>query len=331
MAGVLKQQITDRWAIYNADCMDVLRALPDASIHGSIYSPPFTGLYHYSSSERDHSNVRTTAEFQAKYGFVIDEIHRVLIPGRTVAVHAAPVPSGNSGKDSLSDFPGDVIRMHQERGFDWIARHVIWKEPLAVRLRTMSKNLAHQTIVNDAAYGGVASADELLIFRKRGTAEIPIQHPTGMHDYAGSVPVPAELARYRQWDGKQTSNLYSHWIWRRYASSIWDDIRIDRVLPFRDAKEEDDEKHVHPLQLDVIARYVQLRTMPGERVLTPYMGVGSEVFETVRQGRVGVGIELKPSYYVQAERNMAEVDREITDPDQIDFSALSEEAIEGVA
>lgn len=327
MAGVLNQEITDRYAIYNADCMDVMRALPDASIHGAIYSPPFTGLYHYSSSERDHSNVRTTAEFQVKYGFVIDELARLIIPGRTVAVHAAPVPSGNTGKDALADFPGDVIRMHQERGFDWIARHVIWKEPLAVRNRTMAKNLAHKTIVDDAAYAGVASADELLIFRRRGGSAIPITHPTGLHDYAGSTPVPAELAQYRGWDGAQTGNRYSHWIWRRYASSVWDDIRIDRVLPFRDAKDEDDEKHVHPLQLDVIARYLQLRTLPGERVLTPYMGVGSEVFETVRQGRFGIGIELKPSYYVQAQRNMAHVDDEITDVDQIDLTALETEAL----
>lgn len=320
MAGVLKQQITDRWAIYNADCMDVLAALPSCSIDGSIYSPPFTGLYLYSSSDRDHSNVRTTAEFQQVYGFVIDEVHRVLKPGRTVGVHAAPVPSGNSGKDSLSDFPGDVIRMHQERGFDWVARHVIWKEPLAVRLRTMSKNLAHQTIVDDAAYAGVASADELLIFRKRGGSPSPIQHPTGLHHYAGSIPVPADLARFRGWTGKQTANKYSQWIWRRYASSIWDDIRIDRVLPFRDAKDEDDEKHVHPLQLDVIERYLELRTRPGERVLTPYMGVGSEVFAAVQLGRFGIGAELKPSYYMQAERNMAAVDREMTDVEQLDFS-----------
>jgi len=331
MAGVLAQQITDRWAIYNADCMDVLAAIPNSSIHGTIYSPPFTGLYRYSSSDRDLSNARTTAEFAQHYGLVIDEIARVTIPGRTVGVHAAPVPSGNSGKDSLDDFPGDVIRMHQERGFDWIARHVIWKEPLAVRNRTMAKNLAHKTIVDDAAYAGVASADELLIFRKRGGSEFPIQHPSGLHNYAGSTPVPAELSQYRGWEGKQTSNRYSHWIWRRYASSIWDDIRIDRVLPFRDAKDEDDEKHVHPLQLDVIARYLQLRTLPGERVLTPFMGVGSEVFESVKHGRFGIGAELKPSYYVQAERNLAAVDREQTDPDQIDFAALEEDGFGGDA
>lgn len=321
--AVLSQQITDRWAIYNADAMDVMASMPPETIHGCIYSPPFSGLYQYSSSDRDLSNVRNYCEFFEQYKYFVDEIERLLIPGRTVAVHAAPVPSGNSGKDSLTDFPGDVIRLHVERGFDWVARHVIWKEPLAVRNRTMAKNLAHKTIVDDAAYAGVASADELLVFRKRGGSPLPIQHPSGLHDYAGSTPVPADLARFRGWEGKQTENRYSHWIWRRYASSVWDDIRIDRVLPFRDARDEDDEKHVHPLQLDVIARYLQLRTLPGERVLTPFMGVGSEVFESVRQGRFGIGVELKPSYYVQAERNMAAVDREMTDVDQLDLTGAT--------
>lgn len=321
MAGVLNQEINDRWAIYNANSMDVLPTLPPETFHGCIYSPPFGGgLYQYSSHDGDLSNVRDYEEFFEGYKYFVDEIERLLIPGRTVAVHAMPIPSGNTGRDALTDFPGDVIRLHQQRGFDWIARHVIWKEPLAVRNRTMAKNLAHKTIVDDAAFAGVASADELLIFRKRGGSGAPIHHPSGLHDYAGATPVPAELAAYRGWTGKQTENRYSHWIWRRYASSVWDDIRIDRVLPFRDARDEDDEKHVHPLQLDVIARYLQLRTLPGERVLTPFMGVGSEVFESVRQGRIGVGIELKPSYYVQAVRNLAAVDREDWDPEALDFS-----------
>lgn len=323
MAGVLKQTITDRFAIYNGDCMDVLASIPSDSIHGSIYSPPFVGLYRYSSSDRDHSNANSVDEFLTMYGFVVAEIGRVLIPGRTVGVHAAVVPSGNSGKDALYDFPGDVIRLHEQHGLRFVARHVIWKEPLAVRLRTMAKNLAHATIVKDAAFGGVAAPDELLIFRKPGEDE-PITHPTGLHDYAGATPVPADLERYRGWTGNQIENRYSHWIWRRYASSVWDDIRIDRVLPFRDAKDEDDEKHVHPLQRDVIARYLQLRTREGERVFTPYMGVGSEIYEAVRQGRFGIGAELKPSYFAQAERNMAAVDDAEHENEEIDFDALAE-------
>lgn len=225
---------------------------------------------------------------------------------------AAPVPTGNTGggRDGLIDFPGDVIRAHQAAGWIWIARHAIWKEPLAVRNRTMQKNLSHKTICDDGAMGGVASADELLVFRKPG-AEVPVTHPLGLtNGYAGSEPVPAELLRYRGMDGDQKTNRYSHWIWRRYASSVWDDIRLDRVLPFRESRDEDDEKHVHPLQLDVIERYLDLRTMPGERIVTPFMGVGSEVFAAVQMGRMGIGSELKPSYYTQALRNLAAVDAE---------------------
>jgi hypothetical protein len=314
MAGVKDSQITDRWAIYNADAMDVMATMPDESIHASIYSPPFAGLYHYSSSDRDVSNARTYDEFREHYGMFVDEIFRLTKPGRMTAVHAAPIPSSNTGRDSLFDFPGDVIRMHTDAGWDWVSRHVIWKEPLAVRLRTMQKNLAHKTICEDGAAGGVASADELLIFRKGGGDPLPVTHPTGLDFYAGAETPPAALLKYKNWPGPQTGNRYSQWVWRHYASSVWDDIRLDRVLPFRDAKDPDDEKHVHPLQLDVIARFVQLRTEPGEVVFTPFMGVGSEVYESVRLGRVGVGVELKPSYYVQAVRNLeaVDVDREET-------------------
>ena len=321
MAGVLDQAITDRYAIYNGDSMDLMATMPDQSIHASIYSPPFAGLYVYSSSDRDVSNARNYEEFREHYGMFVAEIHRLTKPGRLTAVHAAPIPSSNTGRDSYFDFPGDVIRLHEEHGWDWIARHVIWKEPLAVRNRTMAKNLAHKTICEDAKYAGVASADELLIFRKRGEGD-PIEHPTGLDYYAGSESVPADLHRYRNWSGKQTGNRYSHWIWRRYASSIWDDVRMDHVLPFRDAKDPDDEKHVHPLQLDVIARFVQLRTMPGEVVFTPFMGVGSEVYESVRLGRVGIGCELKPSYFQQAVRNLESVDVDQVDqPSLLDFAA----------
>ena len=307
MAGVLNSQITDRWAIYNGDSMDVMASMPDESIHASIYSPPFAGLYIYSSNDRDVSNARNYGEFREHYGMFVKEIYRLTKPGRLTAVHAAPIPSGNSGRDALFDFPGDVIRLHEENGWEWVARHAIWKEPLAVRLRTMQKNLAHKTIVDDAAAGGVASADELLIFRKPGEGE-PVEHPHGLDEYAGAEPIPSDLLPFRRWEGKQTAYKYSQWIWRHYASSVWDDIRLDRVLPFRDSRDPDDEKHVHPLQLDVIARFVQLRTRPGEVVFTPFMGVGSEVYESVRLGRVGVGCELKPSYYEQAVRNLAAVD-----------------------
>lgn len=308
MGSVNDQLVTDRYAIYNADSMEVMSALPDESIHGSIYSPPFGGLYHYSSDDRDLSNARNYDEFFEQYEYFVRELWRLTKPGRTSAVHAAVVPTGNTGSDAYIDFPGDVIRLHQRIGWKFIARHVIWKEPLAVRNRTLAKNLAHKTIVDDGALGGVAAADELLIFRKPGSGH-PVAHPNGLFgEYAGEEQVPHELHKFRAWSGDQKLNRYSHWIWRRYASSVWDDVRIGRVLPFQDSKDEDDEKHVHPLQLDVIERYLDLRTMPGERVLTPFMGVGSEVFAAVRMGRYGIGAELKPSYYRQAVANLQNVD-----------------------
>jgi hypothetical protein len=199
MAGVLDQQITDRWAIYNADALDVMAAMPDKSIHGSIYSPPFAGLYIYSSNDRDVSNARDYAEFREHYGMFVKELHRLTLPGRTTGVHVAPVPSSNSGTDSLFDFPGDVIRLHEANGWDWIGRHAIWKEPLAVRNRTMQHNLSHRTIVEDGAMGGVASADELLIFRKHGETTQPAVHPTGLDYYAGSEEVPGDLHKFRNW------------------------------------------------------------------------------------------------------------------------------------
>ena len=315
------QLITDRYAIYNADCMDVMTQFPSESIHLSVYSPPFGGLYHYSSSERDLSNARDYDEFFEHYRYIIGELSRLTMPGRITAVHCMDVPTGNSGKDALTDFPGDINRAHKPHGFDYIARYHVWKEPLGVRNRTLAKNLAHKTIVDDSSRCSVASADYLLVFRKRGDNPTPIAHPTGLTEYAGERQMPAELLPYRNWTGKQTENRFSHWIWRQYASAFWDDVRIGRVLPFRESKDEDDEKHMHPLQLDVIHRVLQLWSNPGERVLTPFMGVGSEVYEAVATERFGVGIELKPSYYRQAIKNLKSLDDE-----QVEDIALFEDA-----
>jgi DNA modification methylase len=302
--AVADQEVTEGFAIYCGDCMEVMPTLPDDSVHLSIYSPPFAGLYHYTSSARDLSNCTSYEEFFEHYAFVVEEIHRVTMPGRMSCVHAMDTPTGNSGGDALRDFPGDIIRLHRDRGWDYVARYHVWKEPLAVRNRTMKKDLAHRTIVEDSTRCSVASADYLLVFRKRGENPIPVTHPEGLMEYAGSRMIPEELLRYRGWTGKQTENRYSHWIWRQYASAFWDDVRINRVLPFREARDDEDERHVHPLQLDVIDRCLVLWSNPGESVLTPFMGVGSEVYGAVRAGRHGLGVELKPSYYRQAVKNV---------------------------
>jgi hypothetical protein len=168
----------------------------------------------------------------------------------------------------------------------------------------MSKALAHRQICEDSTLTNVAAADYLIPFRKKGTNPQPVTHPTGLHEYAGEREVPSDLNRYRGWTGKQTENRYSHWIWRNYASCFWDDIRLERVLPYEESKDEQDERHQHPLQLDVIDRSIVLWSNPGDVVLTPFMGVGSEVYGAVSAGRKGVGCELKPSYYKQAVKNL---------------------------
>lgn len=301
--AVIDQQLTGNYAIYNGDCCEVLPSMPDESVHLSVYSPPFCGLYNYSSSEHDMSNCRTYEEFFEHYSFLVDQIHRLTIKGRISAVHCMDTPAAVGG--GLDDFPGDIVRLHKAKGFEYLGRHVVWKEPLGVRNRTMARGLAHKQIVDDSALCDLAHADFLLLFKKKGDNPIPIPHPVGLMHYAGEREIPADLLKYRGWTGKQTENRYSHWIWRQYASAFWDDIRINNVLPFKEARDENDVKHPHPLQLDVIERLIVLRSNPGETVLEPYLGVGSGVYQAVKCGRRGIGVELKPSYYRQAVQNIA--------------------------
>jgi len=308
--AVADQVVTDRYALYCGDCCEVMPTMPENSVHLSVYSPPFGGLYHYSSSERDLSNSRDYDEFFAHYEFVVRGLNRVTMPGRLTGVHCMDVPSGNTGNDHLRDFPGDIIRLHERCGFRYIARYHVWKEPLGVRNRTMVKSLAHKMIVDDASRCTVASADYLLMFRKDGRNTIPITHPNGLMDYAGERQIPSDVLHYRGHAGNQIENRYSHWIWRQYASAFWDDVRIDRVLPYREARDAEDEKHIHPLQLDVIDRCVVLWSNPDETVFTPFMGVGSEAYGAVMNGRRAMGVELKPSYYRQAVKNVASASSE---------------------
>lgn len=305
--AVMDQKVTEKYAVYCGDSMEVMAALPEGRIHLSVYSPPFGGLYHYSSSERDLSNCDSYEDFFNQYAYFIREIYRITMPGRMTAVHCADIPSGNSGNDHLTDFTGDIIRAHQKEGWLYVARYAVWKEPFGVRLRTMAKGLAHKTIVEDSSKCTNAAADYLVVFRKKGDNPEPIAHPNGLNEYgyAGAREIPKELQKHKDFTGNQIENRYSHWIWRQYASAFWDDVRLDRVLPFQESRDEEDEKHVHPLQLDVIERIMVLWSNPGDTVLTPFMGVGSEVYAAVRLGRKGIGAELKPSYYSQALKNLA--------------------------
>ena len=314
--AIENQIVTDKYAIYCGDCVEVLRDLPSNSIHLTGYSPPFCGLFNYSSSENDMSNCRSYEEFFRHYEFLVKEISRITMPGRMTAVHCMDVPGK---KDDLIDFPGDIIRLHQKHGFKYHARYAIWKEPLRVAIRTRSKGLTHRQLVKDSAFSNNAGADYLLVLRNTGENKVPIVKPGGLQKYVGEREVPeyfttpdgktypakAFMAE-SHWKDAQTNKL-AHWIWQQYASSFWDDIRVNRVLPYKAARDKDDEKHVHPLQLDVIERLVLMWSNPGETVLTPYMGVGSEVAGALYNGRRGIGVDLKASYFRQAQRNIESV------------------------
>lgn len=322
-----EQTHEENYSIYNSDCMEVITTMEDDSIDLSVYSPPFAGLYNYSSSERDFSNCESKEQFLEQYEYLIKEMARVTKPGRINAVHCTDVFDNTC---RLWDFPHEIIKLHEKYGFEYRNRITIWKEPLKVRMRTMVQSLMHKFIVEDSTKCFTAMPDYVLIFTKKGENQIPVTHEHGLKYYAGEIPVlpnilrawnnanDSELNATQLWDylnktfkhhKDPKTNKLSHYIWQRYASSVWDDVRIDNVLPFKQTKEEDDEKHVHPLQLDVIDRIVQLYSNPNEVVFTPFMGVGSEVFSPVSLGRKAIGIELKDSYYKQAILNVKEADK----------------------
>lgn len=343
MSKVKDQLITDDYAIYCSDNMEVLPTLDDESIDLSVYSPPFStksggALYNYSSSPRDLSNCDNSVQFFKQYEFMVKEISRITKPGRISAVHCTDVHDNTC---RLYDFPSEIIKIHEANGFEYRNRITIWKEPLQVRMRTMVQSLMHKFIVEDSTKCFTAMPDYVLIFTKKGENEVPVTHPYGINHYAGAVPILPNILR--AWNNANNTNFNSdelwqhlkatnignqitklnHYIWQRYASPVWDDIRIDEVLQFKtsDKKKlnEDDEKHVHPLQLDVIDRIVELYSNPGEVVLTPFMGVGSEVFSPVSMGRKAIGIELKDSYFRQAIMNLKTVNTRFLKAKQIEM------------
>jgi DNA modification methylase len=310
--AVKDQTVTSNYALYNGDCVEVMKELPSVCVDFSVYSPPFCGLYTYSSDPRDMSNAIDKDEFFIHYGYCVAEIARLTKPGRISAVHCMDIPLSNAGCDAMYDLPGKIIALHEKHGFVYGGRRTIWKEPLMVRNRTMMKSLHHKTLCEDSTRCSIANADYLLMFRRKGENTTPVIHETGLHRYAGENHMPENLKLMKGMKGDQKLNQFSQWIWRQYASSVWMDIRIDNVLDSSESRDEEDERHVHPLQLDVIERACVLWSNPGETVLTPFMGVGSEVYGAVLNGRRGIGIELKPSYYRQAVKNLAECKSDTT-------------------
>jgi len=303
MANCLNQTIGSSYAAYNGDCCEVIKDIPSDSVHLSVFSPPFADLYAYSDSPRDMGNCKNYAEFFVHFGVLIEQLYRVLLPGRICAVHCMDIPSmkERDGIIGVKDFSGDIIRAYQAAGFVYHSRTLIWKDPLIEATRTKAIGLMHKQLCKDSTMSRCGLPDYLLAFRKPGDNPLPVEHSDGLTEYFGAD------------DPGETGVKRSHNIWRAYASPVWMDIRQTHTLNYREAREEKDEKHVCPLQLDTIARAITLWSNPGEVVLTPFMGVGSEVYGAVKLGRRGVGIELKPSYYRQAVKNLKSIESSVED------------------
>ena len=300
--AIIEEELTDEYAIYNADTMEVLPKIPDQSVGFSVYSPPFPQMYAYSNDPRDMSNCVTYEEGMEQYQFIVNEIYRATKPGRLSAVHCMDLPKSKLTK---RHFPGDIVRAHINAGFDYDCMITIWKDPWLIARRTRMKTLRHMDLCKDSAQVQAGPADYIMVFIKGGENKEPVQHLEGLKTYAGETPIPEDLVKkYRNFKGDQKTNRLSHWIWRHYASPVWMDIRTGRLMPYVESKENEEEKHVCPLQLDVIERLLTLYSNEGDTVLTPFMGVGSEVFQANQMNRRGIGIELKPSYYRQAKRNL---------------------------
>lgn len=276
--NVKNQYVDERMALYNGDSCEVLTEIPSDSIHFEIYSPPFASLYTYSNSERDLGNSKNKHEFYEHFEFIVKELYRVLMPGRLMAVHCMNLPTSKSrdGFIGIDDFRGDLIRLYEKAGFIYHSEVCIWKDPVIAMQRTKALGLLHKQIKKDSAMCRQGIPDYLVVMRKPGDNPEPVTH---------------------------TNETFPVEIWQKYASPIWTDINPSDTLQYRSARDNEDEKHICPLQLTVIRRALNLWTNPNDVVLTPFMGIGSEVVTALENGRRAVGVELKDSYYKQAEKN----------------------------
>ncbi|WEK53279.1 MAG: DNA methyltransferase [Candidatus Cohnella colombiensis] len=311
--NVIDQIITDKYAVYHGDCVEVMRGIPSDSIHYEVFSPPFEGLYVYSNSERDMGNSKDGHEFREHYKYLIKEQFRTTMPGRLISIHCMDIPlmKERDGVIGLKDFPAQLRQMYEDAGFIYHSKVTIWKDPLIEAVRTKALGLMHKQLTKDSAMCRQGLPDYLLTMRKPGINPEPIAHPDGLTSFAGTdepnVPKKKpDLTDSRIHKDKSLHNddpVYSHHVWRRYASPVWMDINQTNTLQHRSARDDKDERHIAPLQLDVIERAIQLWSNPGDTVLSPFGGIGSEGYMAVKMGRKSVSIELKPSYYAQNVRN----------------------------
>jgi DNA modification methylase len=286
---------SDNLQLYNGDCVPVLKDLPAEKIHYIIYSPPFESLYVYSDDPRDISNCRTAKQFWEHYDYVINETFRILMPGRLVSVHCLQIPSFKSrdGFIGLKDFRGDIIRHHEKAGFIYHSEVMIRKDPVIAMQRTKAIGLLHKQLVKDSCMSRMALADYVVTMRKLGVNPEPVSGR--LRDYYGTDRV-----------GIDEEDKRSIAVWQRYAEPMWLDIVPGDTLSGKYAREEADERHIAPLQLTVIRRCLELWSNPGDVVLSPFAGIGSECYVALQMGRKAVGVELKPSYYKQAVSNCKE-------------------------
>lgn len=280
--NVIDQATSERYALYNGDSAEILKGLPAGSVHYSIFSPPFASLYTYSNSERDLGNCRTTTEFYEQFKFIVDELYRVLMPGRLLSFHCMDLPLSKErdGIIGIRDFRGELIKLFEDSGFVLHSQVCIWKDPVTAMQRTKAIGLLHKQLKKDSCMSRQGIPDYLVTMRKPGENTEPVSHTNE------TFPVQA---------------------WQRYASPVWMDINPSDTLQASSARDEKDERHICPLQLPVIRRALNLWTNPGDIVLTPFLGIGSEAYVALEMGRRAIGIELKPSYYQQAVRNCQNV------------------------
>lgn len=289
---VIDQTNGESWVVYNGDCVEVLRGLPSDSVGYSIFSPPFASLYTYSNSERDIGNCKTDEEFYQHFEYVADELFRTIQPGRLVSFHCMLIPAmkERDGYIGLKDFRGDLIRLFQSVGFIFHGEVTVWKDPLVEATRTKALGLMHKQLCKDSSMCRQGLPDYVVTMRKPGENKNLIAHENGMVTYAGEDDIKR--------------GVFSHEVWRKYASPVWMDIRQTNTLNKTGAREEKDERHVCPLQLDLIERCLTLWSNPGDTVLSPFAGIGSEGYQSVKMKRNFIGVELKDSYYKCAIKNI---------------------------
>jgi len=309
MANVIDQVMTENYAAYHADTVEMAAGLPDNSVHFSIFSPPFESLYTYSNSDRDMGNSKDSGEFWQQYLYLIREQFRVMKPGRIVAIHCMNLPTSkqNDGFIGIRDFRGEIIREYQNAGFIYHSEVVIWKDPVVAMQRTKALGLLHKTIKKDSAMSRMGIPDSMVMMRKPGANDEPVSG--AFTYYVGTDPAPGFNRHVwdddrEGWTVQDDSHNTSVDVWQRYASPVWSDINQTDTLNFREGRDSDDERHICPLQLDVIQRCLQLWSNPGEIVWSPFMGIGSEGYMSLKAGRKFIGAELKESYFKLALRNL---------------------------